>query len=608
MSTPDLSMFFVVDPPRYQDMGCYLAASIRTHLDEDVDLIGYCPADTIKDMDPYALAIFKKLKVDIRPMDTQGAFDPPYPHGNKMIAAAQPRRTPYSAFLDSDILFIGATRVADLIKPGHVSLTPAASMYWSGQKIWKDIYAACEMPMPADRIWLARQRRRKLMPYFSAGFFVFPEGPANDANESFVDVWMRLARMIDKVDIIKKRPYLDQMSLPLAIHAFCRNTLGPRVAVIALAIACFWPDFLLFAAKPMPDALSTYTIFIALAMASGGGGRARLIGVGFLAGLTIILRYQMLPFIGAFGLYYMYTLGARAIWPVLGLLMGLLLGGAIDAVTWWGPFSSFVENFRLNITYKISELFGKSSVLFYAGYFAINTLGLALPGLIGLALAWRRLWPYLLAAAIGFVAMHIPAHKEYRFLFWLLPFGVVGLAYLLHWLLEQTGARASMARLAGVGLGAWIAMASLVISVGYLDRAPYDSPVYAGRCGDAIQATRFLSAREGVTGIYGGAGYSWWCAGGYYNLGRNIPIYPFQWHPDLREAVVANPGRFVSHWVSFGDDAPAGWPEIARFGDFAVSENPTPPATPIFPKGWTYAAPLPKGVGDIPVSGEIRFP
>ena len=219
MSTPDLSMFFVVDPPRYQDMGCYLAASIRTHLDEDVDLIGYCPADTIKDMDPYALAIFKKLKVDIRPMDTQGAFDPPYPHGNKMIAAAQPRRTPYSAFLDSDILFIGATRVADLIKPGHVSLTPAASMYWSGQKIWKDIYAACEMPMPADRIWLARQRRRKLMPYFSAGFFVFPEGPANDANESLVDVWMRLARMIDKVDIIKKRPYLDQMSLPLAIRA-----------------------------------------------------------------------------------------------------------------------------------------------------------------------------------------------------------------------------------------------------------------------------------------------------------------------------------------------------------------------------------------------------
>jgi hypothetical protein len=398
------------------------------------------------------------------------------------------------------------------------------------------------------------------------------------------------------------------MSLPLAIHAFCRNTLGPRVAVFALAIACFWPDFLLFASKPMPDALATYTIFVALAMASGGAGRARLIGVGVLAGLTIILRYQMLPFIGAFGLYYMYTLGARAIWPVLGLLLGLALGGAIDAVTWWGPFSSFVENFRLNITYRISELFGKAPALFYAGYFTINTLGLALPGLVGLALAWRRLWPYLLAAAIGFVAMHIPAHKEYRFLFWLLPFGVVGLAFLLHWLLERTGARAGMARLAGVGLGVWIAAASLFISVGYLDRAPYTSPVYAGRCNDAMQVTRFLSERDHVMGVYGGVGYVWWCAGGYYHLGSNIPVYPVAWHSAMREIAASDPDRYLSHWVSLEDDAPAGWPEIARIGDFIVSENPRPPAMPIFPEGWTYAAPRPKGMGDIPVSGEIRFP
>ncbi len=31
-----------------------------------------------------------------------------------------------------------------------------------------DIYAACDMEIPEDRIWLARQRRRKLMPYFNA--------------------------------------------------------------------------------------------------------------------------------------------------------------------------------------------------------------------------------------------------------------------------------------------------------------------------------------------------------------------------------------------------------------------------------------------------------
>ncbi len=219
MTVPTLSIFFIVDPPKYQDMGCYLAASIRTHFKEDVDLIGYCPADTIDAMDPYALAVFKKLDVDVRPISTAGVFDPPYPHGNKMVAAQQPRRTPYSAFMDSDMLFIAPNSSDQMLKQGHVSVAPAASMYWSGQKIWNDIYAACDMPLPEDRIWLLRQRRRKLMPYFNAGLIVFPEGPMTDSGESFVDVWMRLAQVIDKVDLIKKRPYLDQMSLPLAIRA-----------------------------------------------------------------------------------------------------------------------------------------------------------------------------------------------------------------------------------------------------------------------------------------------------------------------------------------------------------------------------------------------------
>ncbi|WP_339765108.1 hypothetical protein [uncultured Sulfitobacter sp.] len=219
MSVPNLSIFFVVDPPKYQDMGCYLAASIRTHFDEDLDLIGYCPAETIADMDPYALAIYKKLNVDIRPIDTAGVFDPPYPHGNKMVAAMQPRRTPYSAFMDSDMLFIGANTSDNIIKSGHVSVAPATSMMWSGQDIWPHIYSACDMPLPEERIWLSRQRRKKLMPYFNAGLIVFPEGPVTDEGETFVEVWMRLAQIIDQVDLIKKRPYLDQMSLPLAIRA-----------------------------------------------------------------------------------------------------------------------------------------------------------------------------------------------------------------------------------------------------------------------------------------------------------------------------------------------------------------------------------------------------
>ncbi|MEO0485590.1 MAG: hypothetical protein AAF092_06735 [Pseudomonadota bacterium] len=215
-----LTFFFVVDPPKYQNMGCYLAASIRTQFDEPVKLVGYCPATNLDKMDPKALAIYDALDVDIRPMETEGRFDEPYPHGNKLLAALEPRDTPYSAFMDSDMVYVGKNTVSQIAFDGHVSVAAATSLYWAGQDIWDPIYAACEMEPPTERIWLQRQRRRKMMPYFNAGLIVFPEGPRNAHGESFAQIWYRLARQIDaRADVPKKRPYLDQMSLPPAIRA-----------------------------------------------------------------------------------------------------------------------------------------------------------------------------------------------------------------------------------------------------------------------------------------------------------------------------------------------------------------------------------------------------
>jgi hypothetical protein len=55
------------------------------------------------------------------------------------------------------------------------------------------------------------------VPYFSSGLVVFPEGPAE--GRRFADVWYETATEIDrKTDLPRRRPYLDQMSLPLAIR------------------------------------------------------------------------------------------------------------------------------------------------------------------------------------------------------------------------------------------------------------------------------------------------------------------------------------------------------------------------------------------------------
>jgi hypothetical protein len=214
---PLLTLIYIVDLPDYQHMACYLLASIREYFPRDVRVIGYCPDHKMADIDPGVRRAHEIMGAEIRPMRTEGRWDPAYPHGNKILAALEPRDSQYSAFVDSDVLFLRRNRPGALIRPGKVSCSVAASMQWGEQSVWDEIYGVFDMPVPTERVRLMRRSRHKVVPYFSSGLVVFPEGPVN--GRRFADVWYETAREIDhKTDIPKKRPYLDQMSLPVAIR------------------------------------------------------------------------------------------------------------------------------------------------------------------------------------------------------------------------------------------------------------------------------------------------------------------------------------------------------------------------------------------------------
>lgn len=217
---PRLTFFFIVEPPKYQLMACFLAASIRENFGDTVRMVGYCPKAREAELSDEVLVVLDRLRCDMRFFETEGRFDPPYPHGNKMLATLERRDTEYSCFLDSDILFLRPNTIDNLICPGHVSLTPAASMGWSGQDIWPKLYDICGMELPEDRIRLMNQRGGKdRMPYFSSGLYVFPEQYRTADGKSFAEVWMDVASQLDaNPEVPAKRPYLDQMSLPMAIR------------------------------------------------------------------------------------------------------------------------------------------------------------------------------------------------------------------------------------------------------------------------------------------------------------------------------------------------------------------------------------------------------
>ncbi len=215
-----LTVYFIVEPPNYQVMACYLAASLRENFGDTLVLVGYCPAQKLDLVHPEVKSALAKMRCDLRPMLTEGRFDPAYPHGNKILATLEPRDTEFSGFMDSDVLTLRPNRIENIIKDGCVSLTPAASMGWGKQSIWPSIYAAAAMPVPKDRIRLMKQTRGGgRMPYFSSGLFTFPEQFRTPDGKSFPQVWMAMAQTLDQaLDLPAKRPYLDQISLPLAIQ------------------------------------------------------------------------------------------------------------------------------------------------------------------------------------------------------------------------------------------------------------------------------------------------------------------------------------------------------------------------------------------------------
>ena len=218
--TPSLTVYFIVEPPDYQLMACYLAASLRENFGQDLHLVGYCPEQKLDTVLPDVKEALRRLRVDLRGFKTEGRFDPPYPHGNKLLATLEPRETDFSCFMDSDILCIRPNRVENILRAGHVTLSKAASMNWAPQSIWDTIYGICGMDLPEERFRLMKQRKgQERIPYFSSGLFSFPEQHRNAEGMTFPQVWMQIAQQLDAApDLPKKRPYLDQMSLPLAIR------------------------------------------------------------------------------------------------------------------------------------------------------------------------------------------------------------------------------------------------------------------------------------------------------------------------------------------------------------------------------------------------------
>lgn len=205
----------MIDPPLLIQEAILLASSIR----KNHPCAGIYAGLPRKSFDrlPKPVADFldalgvERLKLEDSP------FEPAYPHGNKILALCALPSNIGAVFVDTDTLIWKNFAASSLIKPKTIAVAPEGRKTWgkpqSGHN-WDYIYELFNLPLPTERIKLARTGVESY-PYFNAGVI----GIGEDAAQFGVN-WLSTALKIDRDDkIVGKRPWLDQISLPITIAA-----------------------------------------------------------------------------------------------------------------------------------------------------------------------------------------------------------------------------------------------------------------------------------------------------------------------------------------------------------------------------------------------------
>ena len=368
--------------------------------------------------------------------------------------------------------------------------------------------------------------------------------------------------------------------IPVGMYFFARRHFGEMSARVALVAGAFWYELVGFAHKPMTEFVAAALLMVLLVMCVRSSvDRVRMVWVmALVAVLTAAVRLQYAPIaLLLLGVFFLRT--EKKIQLVVASIAFLLAVGVFDAMTWdGGLFHSYITNIRFNLV--VDE--GRAGET--PGYQFLWWLVLASVGLSALCMAMvlRDLRRYgFLLVLIGLVLLihSVQAHKEYRFVFAVIPLWLV--------IGADVVARASgNARVWGL-VGVLFAAVSLG---GILNALPSQDQVYRGysketgkvgfiRGQDPVFAVyRYLARAPGVLGVWQ-VDRPYYNLPGYYYLHREIPFYDAYSGRAINkdmETISASVSHIVSADTSL---AIPGYTVEKKFGDVQVwrrDENEAP--------------------------------
>jgi GPI mannosyltransferase 3 len=330
-----------------------------------------------------------------------------------------------------------------------------------------------------------------------------------------------------------------------------------EVAVLAAAATAIWYELIYFSPRPFFEMIATYVIYGAWALTLVSNRAITLVLAGAMLGYSILLRPQYLLFV--VGLLIIELFSRRQIERrktlLMGMVAGLLIGGVIDWLTLGSLFQS-VQTYLVNNLARGSELLadpvklGNEGRFFYISALLIASGGMVLVSVVNYKKYWP-LWGLILAVLLPHTLID---HKEYRFIFVLLPL----------WLMLSINSLIKITKSSRLTMLVVI----LVSLLGALRLLPFQDRLYLNsflKRSDSLAIYSHLANDPALCGLMD-ANASWVLTGGYYYLHQDVPLYSLDYPPADLESV----NRVIA--IPQGPEV-EGFKLGERFGELAIYQR-----------------------------------
>jgi phosphatidylinositol glycan class B len=345
--------------------------------------------------------------------------------------------------------------------------------------------------------------------------------------------------------------FLSILSLSniLVAYLWGKKVGGTITAFICAAICTIWFELIYFSPKALTEVIATHFLLPGIYLGIQTKyfqPRTRLFLAGCLLGISLALRIQFFPAIVFTLIYVCRIRWQEKLLPMIaGIIAPILIFGTVDAFTWSYPFQSFWLNIWINIVEGRSTLYGVSPWYEYFILLLKTWSWLFLPITV-LAIIGSRRSPILAWLILIIILSHsFLAHKEYRFIYPVLPMAMIlagiGTAELVLNLLQKWSLMQKKAIAILLCLSLWTC-----VSVCLFSRFNIYNPLNFSTFGTDLEnthlyattnnllASQSLSKEHNVCGL-GLWGVEWALSGGYTYLHQNVPIFIVETVTDFKE-------------------------------------------------------------------------